>query len=50
MKPMLNPERDLKDAALEKLAKAYCRRVEPLRLPRVRKFVWRDRVANNVNF
>ena len=35
MKPMLDPERDLKGATPEKLARALFRRTEPLR-PRAR--------------
>ena len=43
--PVLDPERDLKGATPEKLAKALFRRAEPLRPPRVRKPVAGDKVA-----
>ena len=44
-KPVLNPERDLKGATPEKLAKALFRRVEPLRPGAGRKPVVGDQVA-----
>lgn len=43
--PVLNPERDLKGATPETLAKALFRRTEPLRPGTRRKPVVRDQVA-----
>ncbi len=45
MKPMLDPDRDLKGATPEKLARALLRRVEPLRPRTGSKAVGRDKVA-----
>ena len=45
MKPMLDPERDLKGATPETLARALFRRVEPLRPRPAGKPVVRDEVA-----
>ena len=45
MKPMLDPERDLKGATPEKLARALLRRVEPLRPRTGSKIVGCDKVA-----
>ena len=48
MKPMLDPQRDLKGATPETLARALFRRVEPLRPSRPRgKAVVRDEESNN---
>ena len=45
MKPMLDPDRDLKGATPEKLARALLRRVESLRPRTGSKAVGRDKVA-----
>ena len=45
MKPMLDPERDLKGATPETLARALFRRVEPLRPRAARQPVVGDEVA-----
>ena len=45
MKPMLDPERDLKGATPETLARALFRRSEPLRPGRRGKAVVRDEVT-----
>ena len=44
-KPVLDPERDLKGATPETLARALLRRVEPLRSRAARKTVVGDEVA-----
>ena len=45
MRPMLDPERDLKGATPETLARALFRRVEPLRQRAARQPVASDEVA-----
>ena len=45
MRPMLDPERDLKGATPETLARALFRRVEPLRPRAARQPVVSDQVA-----